>query len=275
MSKRLIVNADDYGRTQEVSRGIRFSHSNGIVTSTTVMMNMPKVEVDLQLALAETPNLGLGVHLVLTSGRPVMSPEQVPSLVQPNGIFHNLSQFTTLRKQIILKDVQAEWQAQVGKFVSITGRNPTHFDSHHHSSYFTREIFQNMLELARQYGAAIRMATVQKNVPVPIGMPDDVTMEAVQFAPELIETYGPAHCDDFCATFYDEAATLEELVSIIRSLPAGTHELMCHPGYSDSELEAGSIYNQQRNSELGALTAPQVKAAIQECGIQLIHYGQL
>jgi predicted glycoside hydrolase/deacetylase ChbG (UPF0249 family) len=72
MTLRLIVNADDYGRTPGVSRGIREAHRRGIVTSTTCMMNMPAVVDDIALALEETPRLGLGVHLVLTSGRPLL-----------------------------------------------------------------------------------------------------------------------------------------------------------------------------------------------------------
>ena len=66
MTIRLIVNADDYGRSANVSRGIRDSYLNGILTSTTCMMNMPTVAEDIKIAQHETPDLGMGVHLVLS-----------------------------------------------------------------------------------------------------------------------------------------------------------------------------------------------------------------
>ena len=72
--KRLIINSDDYGRTPEVSRGIREAHLHGVVTSTTCMMNIPTTAADIQVALREAPLLGLGVHLVLTADRPIGPP---------------------------------------------------------------------------------------------------------------------------------------------------------------------------------------------------------
>ena len=77
--KRLIVNADDYGRTRGVSAGIREAHLHGIVTSTTAMMNFPGVQADLARACDDCPQLGLGVHLVLTAGRPLRPAENVPT----------------------------------------------------------------------------------------------------------------------------------------------------------------------------------------------------
>ena len=87
MPKRLIINSDDYGRTPEISRGIRESHLRGVVTSTTCMMNIPTTATDVALALAETPQLGMGVHLVLTMGRPIVRREGGSSLTDENGNF--------------------------------------------------------------------------------------------------------------------------------------------------------------------------------------------
>ena len=83
----LIVNADDYGLTREVSRGIRYAHQNGILTSTTAMMNVERAHEDLNLLVGETPELGIGVHLILTAGSPVLPKSEVPSLVDQNGKF--------------------------------------------------------------------------------------------------------------------------------------------------------------------------------------------
>ena len=72
--KKLIINSDDYGRSPEISRGIREAHLRGVVTSTTCMMNIPTTADDVGVALKETPNLGMGVHLVLTMGKPLSKP---------------------------------------------------------------------------------------------------------------------------------------------------------------------------------------------------------
>src|SRR5918996_2725960 len=87
MPKRLIINSDDYGRTPEISRGIREAHLRGVVTSTTCMMNIRTTEEDIVVALKETPSLGLGVHLVLTMGDPISAPETVSSITDRNGHF--------------------------------------------------------------------------------------------------------------------------------------------------------------------------------------------
>ena len=92
--KRLIINSDDYGRTPDISRGIREAHLRGVLTSTTCMMNIPSTADDVLLALKETPRLQMGVHLVLTMGRPLSAREAVSSLTDSNGNFFKLAALT-------------------------------------------------------------------------------------------------------------------------------------------------------------------------------------
>src|SRR5215216_3068432 len=94
--KRLIINSDDYGRTPDISRGIRNAHLRGVVTSTTCMMNIPTTAADIGVALKETPQLGMGVHLVLTMGRPIVqrAASRFASITDENGNFFKLNQFT-------------------------------------------------------------------------------------------------------------------------------------------------------------------------------------
>jgi predicted glycoside hydrolase/deacetylase ChbG (UPF0249 family) len=84
---RLIVNADDFGMSQGVSSGILHAHMHGIVTTTSSLMNAPGVVLDINRAQETCPSLGIGVHLVLTSGVPIRSGHLVSSLVMPNGRF--------------------------------------------------------------------------------------------------------------------------------------------------------------------------------------------
>src|SRR5688572_8840751 len=134
--KRLIINSDDYGRTPEISRGIREAHLRGVVTSTTCMMNIPTTAEDIATALKETPALGLGVHLVLTMGRPISAAESLPSITDDTGQFLKYVPLVEQIPNLNMDEVKKEWHAQIEGFIRAAARKPTHLDSHHHSSYF-------------------------------------------------------------------------------------------------------------------------------------------
>lgn len=274
MAAQLIVNSDDYGRSSNISRGIREAHLRGIVSSTTCMMNFDNVVDDLALALQETPNLGLGTHLVLTAGRPLLPASQLPSLTVSDGRFLKLPQLITRLADINPAEAQAEWRAQIERFIQVTGRKPTHLDSHHHSSYFSEGLFRAMLELAQDYGCAIRPATAQGQNDEMAGLPPEVIAQARDYAPRLLAEFAPPRPDAFYATFYDTLATEEELRRILNNLPAeGIYEVMCHPGYSDPELEASTTYARQREQELAVLTSPTIQQTLAERGITLTTFA--
>ena len=275
MSLRLIVNADDYGRSPNVSRGIRQAHLRGIVTSTTCMMNFPNVEADILLAKEEAPDLNMGVHLVLTAGYPLSSPKDVPTLVTEEYRFPNLEQFLNQLASVEAAQAKQEWRTQIEKFVRITGHTPTHLDSHHHTSYYTKALFQAMLELAHEFGCPIRQVTAQDSDFLR-GLPLELEGGVQEFAPKLIQEFGIGTTDAFFASFYDEHATEAELIGILERLPAsGLYELMCHPGYSDAMLEASTIYSRQREKELGVLTAAAIQQKIEDRQIELVSYAAL
>lgn len=265
--KRLIINSDDYGRTPDISRGIRESHLQGVVTSTTCMMNIPTTAADIAAALQETPQLGMGVHLVLTMGRPLVKRDVGSSLTDDQGNFFKYAPLLERVASLKIEEVKEEWRAQIEAFVRAAGRKPTHLDSHHHSSYFSAELFRAMLELATEYDCAIRF---------PFG--DEVSRELEEtnrHVPALMEKFHLRHPDRFVVDFYDEGATYEDLLTIINNLPDGTSEIMCHPGHVDSAFANESVYNRQRERELQILTDPSTKEAIQANGIELITFAEL
>lgn len=267
--KRLIINSDDYGRTPDISQGIREAHLHGVVTSTTCMMNIPTTASDVAIALKETPELGMGVHLVLTMGRPIVTREagRSASITDENGNFFKLNTFMERVSDFNVEEVKTEWRAQIEAFVEAAGRKPTHLDSHHHSSYFTPELFRGMLELAMEYGCAIRF-------PFTHDIPSELE-ETYKHVPDLIREFNPRRPDIFVVDFYDEGATEEELLNIINNLPDGTSEVMCHPGYVDNDFIRESSYNKQRERELKILTDPSIREAIQANGISLITFAEL
>jgi chitin disaccharide deacetylase len=271
LSKRLIVNADDYGHTRGVSQGIRQAHLRGIVTSTTAMMNYPGAVDDLRMAVKECPRLGMGLHLVLTSGSPVLPAEKVPDLVNLEGKFYKYSPFVERMNQINLTQVNLEWNAQVEAFKKAIGHLPDHLDSHHHSSYFTPALFELMLDLADELKVPIRM---------PFGMQGTALAEISSpvIGSRIVEnTIGYAQV--FMDGFYDEGVTLENLVSILQQIAEDdehdTFELMTHPAVVDDELVHTSIYNERRADELKLLCHGLTFSALKACGIELINFSDL
>lgn len=279
MSQKLIINADDYGHTPGVSEGIRRAHLQGIVTSTTAMMNRPASLVELPKALSLCPNLGLGVHLTLTTGQPLLPASQIPSLVDENGNFFNRETFIEHLSHINPDEAMAEWSAQVERFIQTTERSPDHLDSHHHSSYFTPALFERMLTLAAKLGCPIRKPFGEDSASaadyLPAGQPEK-DFVAVQ---KLLARFKPTTTHAFCKDFYDESATLPRLIELIKQIAAApslsTWELMCHPAVVDDELRLISYYNSQRGKELQVLCDTHARALLIELEVDLIPFAKL
>lgn len=258
--KHLIVNADDYCRTPSISKGIRHAHLHGIVTTTTAMMNYPTAQDDLRIAMAECPQLGLGVHLTLTAGRPVLPAAQVPTLVGSDGAFLKLDQLTSAYPRVKPDELRAEWRSQIEKFLA-TGATLDHLDSHHHSSYFTEAAFGIMLSLAEEYNAPVRKPHAIDST---LGVPD--------FGPRLLSDRMVRTTDHFIISFYDDGVSLEHLLNLLNSLQEGVTELMSHPGYVDDEILQNSSYNRQREQEIVVIAHPDVKRAVQANHISLLTF---
>jgi len=275
MLSRLIVNADDYGHTPGVSRGIREGHLHGIVTSTTAMMNMPDVENALKQARLDCPNLGIGVHLVLTTGNPVLLASEVNTLIDAGGCFPGEEELISRIDFIDLEQVRSEWTAQIEKYISITGHNPDHLDSHHHATYFSAGLCQIHLELAQKYGCAVRFPTREVGMDILGGFPKEYARICNTKNQELIRQYKIKSADYFFKTFYDETCTVEYLLNAFAHLPECTTEMMCHPGYADAELLINSTYTIQRQNELAILADKKVKQWVEENQVDLISFGRL
>lgn len=123
MMKLLIVNADDFGLSPGVNYGIIEAHRHGLVTSTTAMMNAGGIEHAAEIS-ADYPLLGVGLHFVLSYGRPLSA---MPSLVREG---HLGKWVWEVAKQGSLadEDIVAELHQQFDRFVSLFGRQPTHID---------------------------------------------------------------------------------------------------------------------------------------------------
>lgn len=263
--KKLIINADDLGLTPGVTDGILQAHTHGIVTSTSALMNSTHIQKDLLRARNECPNLGIGVHLTLTEGKPLLPCEKVLSLVDENSRFFKLNHEPERIRGINFDEVRAEWRAQIESFMD-HGMNPDHLDSHHHISYFHPEMFELMLTLAHEFQ-------------LPVRYPPQVFLERLgqEEVDRLLQAYGLKTPVDCITNFYghDNAVSRENLFSIIDFLGNGTHEVMCHPGYADQELLKGSSYSAPRKLELEILTHPDLIQLLQTNNIHLIRFSDL
>jgi predicted glycoside hydrolase/deacetylase ChbG (UPF0249 family) len=274
----LIVNADDFGRTAEVSRGILESHKKGIVTSTTTMVNYPTAAAAVETAMADAPMLGLGLHLNLTSGPPVSDPAAVPSLVQADGRFHPAPGLAPFAIQWQPEDIARELTAQLERFQALTGKLPTHLDSHHHSVYMYPASLQVMLDLARAHNLPIRRVqhgatpaeTAKSWLLVALPNALEVASELHALVDANPNIRMPAY---FAGGFYGDHANLGELLTILTNLPAdGLTELMCHPGYVG---DLDSSYNVEREAEIKWLTYPSTHEVIVAESIRLITFAEL
>ncbi len=248
--KRVIVNADDFGRTPGINEGIIEAHRRGVVTSTTLMVNFAASAAAGALA-GSNPRLGVGLHLSLTGGRPTLAPEQIPSLVDGKGDLPRKPEGLSGARPA---EVLAEARAQLQRFRELVGRNPTHFDTHHHAHRLP-EIFEAVVTLAWETGLPVR--------------------NAAPWMGARLRREGIPTTDAFVESFFDANATLESLLQALSEVQPGTTEIMCHPGVVDDELRAGSSYAEARGRELQVLMNTEVRANLQSLGIRLVHFGDL
>ena len=275
MRRSLIVNADDYGRSREVSTGILEAHHHGIVTTTTVLINLPEALPALREGMRQAPGLGFGLHLNLTLGEPCWNSAASTALVGSNGQFHPINLWQETPDLVPASYIRTEWQAQIDK-MGLAGIMIDHLDSHHHIATMRSDIWQIYLELAEQLHCGVRPP-----------YPNDISLADMQasFPSAMIETAKnsalPAlkatsipHPDSFLASFYDKTAGLPHLLTMLENLTPGVSEIMCHPGYSSPALAQTSSYAHQRVLELAALTAAETIQMVEDQEIQLVTYRQ-
>jgi predicted glycoside hydrolase/deacetylase ChbG (UPF0249 family) len=281
MGKQLIVNADDYGRAPGVSRGILKAHREGIVTSTTVMINQPGIDVQLAGALA-CPDLGIGLHLVFSAWRPVLPPDSVPGLVDRDGMFLDHHTLWARAKEIPVQQLRAELGAQIDRFVSLTGRLPDHLDCHHFV-YLYPPFFEVYADLAAEHHLPLRVPfppetdfeAAVRTLPFLEGFPHDLLRGMIVTNSTQLRAHGLAHPDYFIGTFFgQEALTRDHVLGLLDTLPGGVSELMCHPGLDDPALGQSS-YRAEREAELALLTHPAVRERVEALEIELTTFGAL
>lgn len=280
--RRLIINADDFGLTSGVNRGIVEAHSRGIVTSATLMAAGDRFQEAASLSVQE-PELSVGCHVLLVDGPPVLNPSAVSTLLPGSAhrFRESLSSFAvqaTIGK-LDEAQIEAEITAQIRK-LQAAGIKVSHLDSHKHTHMFP-VVFKAMLQAAKKCGVpAIRnpfeplifARNGRWKRRIQLGI---LRRYQNSFRRELIRVgmVTPDGCIGIAST---GSLTLETFRTLIRNLPEGTWEFVSHPGYNDHDLDKiNTRLRDSREKELEILTLPDARDWLRQRGIQLISYREL
>lgn len=280
---RAIINADDFGLCRGVNEGIIRAHREGILTSATLMANMPGFEQALDLSRAN-PRLGVGLHLNIVRGEPVSPREKVPSLLGPSGLFLG-SVYVFLRRllagRILLGEVERELRAQAEKALG-AGFALTHLDSEKHM-HTVPPIFTLALRLGKEYGIPgvrfINEFCLSPNL-IQSGKSWLISLSCF-FMKKRIREHGIITADGFYGICRSGRMTAGRLRKVLSRLGEGATEIMTHPGYMTQELLdlekiTGSYYiNNFREAELEALCDGSLGEVIRSRRIQLITFREL
>lgn len=238
---KLIINADDFGYSRSVNYGIIDAHTEGVLTSTTLLTNMPGANHAYELGKKYT-SLGIGVHLTLTCGRPLLKNHR--TLVDGDGNFKKLHHYQG-KFYVDQDELYAEWKAQIEAFLE-SGLVPTHLDSHHHINNLD-PILPVFIQLAKEYNLPVRN-----------------NFEVDQLASTDLFEYNPE-------------IMLADTETILNHYNhAKTVEIMCHPAYLDKSIMENSSYATPRLEELAALIHPETKEKLEGSKhIKLITFNEL
>jgi hopanoid biosynthesis associated protein HpnK len=280
------VNADDFGLTAGVNRAIIEGNRSGIVTSATLMANAKASDAAIDLAKAQ-PSLTTGCHVVLIDGVPLTA--NLPSLTDGSPRFRSsLKQFAlaAVRKQIAADEIQREVEAQIRKLQS-RGVTITHVDSHKHTHMFPH-VLRPLLRAAKACGIRAVRNPFEPIRCWPAGMVlgspglwlrSAGVMAFQMFGSEFhraVKEEGIVSTKGTVGIAVTGMLDQKKLLQILEALPEGTWELVCHPGYSDADLQAaGTRLTQSREIELSALSSTETKKALARRQIELISYADL
>jgi hopanoid biosynthesis associated protein HpnK len=242
---RLIVNADDFGLTSGVNRAIAELHAAGVLTSTSLMARAQASDEAIEIARS-IPTLGVGCHVVLVDGEPTLPPLQIPSLIdsRTGTLYTTLTAFLPrlFTGRIRLAEIEAETRAQI-EFLQSKGLQLTHIDTHKHTHMFPI-VLRHVLRAARACGIRAVRSPFEPSwaLRATIGAP---WMRLAQVSAlrwldpvcrRIIAEEGFSTTDGIIAVAGTGTIDAVSVRCLLKKLPAGTWELVAHPGFNDADL---------------------------------------
>lgn len=288
-TRTVIINADGLGFTAGVTRGIAAALASGLVRSASITPNFGDLQA-VAGVVADHPKASFGIHFNVNVGRPVSPPSEVPSLLDDEGQFWSGSFVSKLMSGRIRTDeLRRELQAQLD-LLQAHGISLTHWDAHQNKHLYPR-YFNTVADVARRGG--IRMVRSHRRLLYGPQGPLSASelgayylhhpSRAVTHAVGRVRTrqyarFGFGCADSLVTPGYsgsDSKAQGHFWWSLPRHLPAGTHEIYCHPGYASPELAANSYYVKEREAELDVLTDVQLANHLRAAGIEIASFHTL
>jgi len=271
-SRRLIVNADDFGLNTATNQAVICAHREGILTTASLMVNEPGFEEAVEMA-RQHPRLGVGLHLTLLCGRSCLSPQQIPGLVNPAGEFLNnpaLTGFRYISRSSLRSQLRSEIHAQFKKFHA-TGLPLDHLNGHLHL-----HVHPTVFGILTGDAAALGIQRMRLprdpfrlNLRVASGRLVYRVSHAVMFgllsrrARPVLDRLGIRYTRQVFGLLQNALVDVPYVRSLLPSLPPGDSELYSHPSVDDFK------------NELDALINPHIRELINRLGIQLIRYQDL
>ena len=272
----LVVNADDFGLSEGIDRGIQSAFRQGILRSASLMPNGSAFDDAVRIA-CDTPGLGVGIHLSLVDEHCIAPLAEVEGLADEAGrLPRTYSAFVRsfILRRFGIQQVRAEIEAQVRRVLD-AGIKPTHLDSHQHLHIFP-SILTVVLDVAKTVGIpVVRLPLDQSCRGLPFGgrgiQGKALSLLCRRAAPR-ISAARLRRADFFWG--FEVSGQLDEanLKLILNRLGEGVNEVMCHPGFSDSATKARYPWGYRWDDEAAALMSESVCEMVRDRGIRLANF---
>ena len=239
--KKLVINTDDFGLSRGINYSIIEGLRNGIVTSTTAMVMAPDIAHARDLAL-ENPSLGVGCHLCLTA---FTSLSKHPQITTSDDEMFKLQCYYD-GKEIDEDVIYKEWDMQIGKFIQLFGKKPTHLDTHHHMHMNMHSANSAMKKIAKKYDVPVRNMNIS-------GVNATLSFE-----------------------FYGETVSEENFKKFTKDLLKedgfDIYEMCVHNAFLDVDLLKLSSYNEIRMVEHKIINSKSIKDFISSLKVKLTNF---
>jgi predicted glycoside hydrolase/deacetylase ChbG (UPF0249 family) len=299
----LILTADDFGASKNINEGIIIAADNNAITAISVLSNFKESLPDLKKISENHPEIGIGVHLNITTGKPVLGAKQIPSLVNSNGNFYTVEELLPKIKSISIDDLRKELRAQILALVK-NDIKPDHLSDQYGILSLYSPFFDIVIEFAKEFNVPIRSPAIasvkyrdlfpnsqinKRGRQIAFKFAVAAPFKAISFLKyarrhemdkkiQKLDKLGILHPDLLVDSFWGDP-TPSNFINILKSLPGGYSEIVIHCGTSTRQDNYPSgldlDYFKNRENELLTITSDNVKENYRYLRIKPVGYSGL
>ncbi|MBF4692518.1 ChbG/HpnK family deacetylase [Fusibacter ferrireducens] len=256
--KSVIINADDFGMSEAFNHGVIKAYADGVVSSTSIMINLPTAVHALELA-NHYPDLFIGLHVNLVLGKPCADPALIPSLLDEQGKFYGSAHYRNGSKTFEYEAVKIEILAQMERYKALTGAYPKHIEGH---AVGGEAVERALYDVAIAHN--VHISPMNQFVDLP-----------------PLEGYKPVHSviSPEYMSMLNRGVKLEDFyedrIGLLKAPENAIVELHFHPGYIDQYILDHSSLTLGRCQDLDTLCKPELKKWLAENHFKRVHFGNL